>query len=109
MAQTTDTETTATRNGHRSSDAAAFRDTRAAAVLAYCSRLCAPERIAEAVEATFERALSDGDGALDARLRASMRYEAAARTPGARLADDGDAPAVRRMVERVADGHRGGT
>ena len=116
MAQTTDTETTATRNGHGANgEATAFRDTRAAAVLAYCSRLCAPERIAEAVDATFERALSDADdaqqrgGARDARLRAAMRYEAALRTPGARVADHGDVPAVRRMVERVADGHRGGT
>src|SRR5919199_4255966 len=36
-------------------DLAAFYDRRAAAALAYCSRLCAPEAIADAVEAAFAR------------------------------------------------------
>ena len=34
---------------------AAFYDRRAAAALAYCSKVCAPESIADAVEAAFAR------------------------------------------------------
>src|SRR3954462_12723233 len=67
-------------------DLAAFYDRRAAAALAYCSRLCAPEAIADAVEAAFARvfeAAASGaatpPGALDALLRSAVRSEAARR------------------------------
>src|SRR4051794_13159687 len=68
-------------------DLAAFYDRRAAAALAYCSRLCAPDAIADAVEAAFARVFeaaaagdvrSDED--LDSRLRAAVRSEAATRS-----------------------------
>src|SRR5215218_8681462 len=70
----------------RGADLAAFYDRRAAAALAYCSRLCAPEAIADAVEAAFARvfeAAAGGeaadDAALDRRLRSAVRTEAARR------------------------------
>src|SRR3954471_2726290 len=74
----------------RGADLAAFYDRRAAAALAYCSRLCAPYSIADAVEAAFARvfeAAAAGEAtdqrALDAQLRAAVRAEAARRAPPA--------------------------
>src|SRR3954464_1307238 len=70
----------------RGPDLAAFYDRRAAAALAYCSRLCAPHAIADAVEASFARvfeAAAAGEAAdepaLGRRLRSAVRTEAAAR------------------------------
>src|SRR3954447_24384959 len=89
----------------RGADLAAFYDRRAAAALAYCSRLCAPESIGEAVEAAFARvfeASAAGDAtdeaALDARLRSAVRSEAARRASAAAAG----VPA-RRLLERLAD------
>ncbi len=89
---------------------AAFYDRRAAAALAYCSKICAPAAIADAVEASFARvfeaAASNGaldEEALDASLRASVRSEAAARASAATAG----VPA-RRLLERLADPGRGG-
>src|SRR5256885_13863863 len=74
----------------RGADLAAFYARRAAAALAYCSRLCAPESIGEAVEAAFARvfeASAAGDAtdeaALDGRLRSAVRSEAARRASAA--------------------------
>src|SRR3954471_19173573 len=91
-------------------DLAAFYDRRAAAALAYCSRLCAPEAIADAVEASFARvfeAAAAGEAtdepALDARLRSAVRSEAARRASPA-----GAGVPARRLLERLADPNRGG-
>ena len=91
-------------------DLAAFYDRRAAAALAYCSRLCAPEAIADAVEAAFGRvfdAAASGerfdDDALDAKLRSAVRGESARRASAATAG----MPA-RRLLERLADSNRGG-
>ena len=91
-------------------DLAAFYDRRAAAALAYCSRLCAPEAIADAVEAAFARvfdAAASGepldDAALDDRLRSAVRGESARRASAATAG----MPA-RRLLERLADANRGG-
>ena len=91
-------------------DLAAFYDRRAAAALAYCSRLCAPEAIADAVEAAFARvfdAAASGepldDDALDDRLRSAVRGESARRASAATAG----MPA-RRLLERLADSNRGG-
>jgi sortase A len=83
---------------------AAFYDRRAPAALAYCSRLCAPESIADAVEAAFagvfEAAAGDeplaGD-ALDRRLRSAVRQAAAERAP----APEASAAGARRLFERT--------
>ncbi|MEA2391903.1 MAG: sortase, partial [Solirubrobacteraceae bacterium] len=91
-------------------DLAAFYDRRAAAALAYCSRLCAPEAIADAVEASFARVFearpevdaSDGE-ALDRSLRSAVRTESASRASAA----TSGMPA-RRLLERLADPNRGG-
>src|SRR3954469_9169385 len=71
-------------------DLAAFYDRRAAAALAYCSRLCAPEAIADAGEASVARVCEAAAGgeagdeeALDKRLRTAVRTEAAVRAAGA--------------------------
>jgi sortase A len=89
---------------------AAFYDRRAAAALAYCSKVCAPGTIADAVEASFarvfERAAADGatdDDSLDASLRSAVRSESAARSSTATAG----VPA-RRLLERLADPTRGG-
>src|SRR4051812_18435702 len=86
----------------RGADLAAFYDRRAAAALAYCARLCAPEAIADAVEASFARvfeAAAAGEAiderALDARLRSAVRSEAARRASPA-----GAGVPARRAVER---------
>src|SRR3954451_21315095 len=70
----------------RGADLAAFYDRRAAAALAYCSRLCTPEAIGAAVEAAFARvfeAAAAGEAvdedALERRLRSAVRSEAARR------------------------------
>ncbi len=91
-------------------DLAAFYDRRAAAALAYCSRLCAPEAIADAVEAAFARvfdAAASGeafdDDALDEQLRSAVRGESARRASAATAG----MPA-RRLLERLADSNRGG-
>jgi sortase A len=91
-------------------DLAAFYDRRAAAALAYCSRLCAPEAIADAVEAAFARVFDAAaagerldDDALDARLRSAVRSESARRASAATAG----MPA-RRLLERLADSNRGG-
>src|SRR4051812_22785715 len=89
---------------------AAFYDRRAAAALAYCSKVCAPETIADAVEASFAR-LFEGvaagqptdDESLDRSLRTAVRAESAARSSAATAG----VPA-RRLLERLADPNRGG-
>jgi sortase A len=92
-------------------DLAAFHGRRAAAAVAYCSRVCAPDAIADAVEAAFARAfeaVQAGEApdldALDQRLRSAVRNEAAARASSATAG----VPA-RRLLERLADPSRGGT
>src|SRR4051794_27439625 len=94
----------------RGPDLAAFYDRRAAAALAYCARLCPPEAIADAVEASFARVFEAAAGgeatdeeALDRSLRAAVRTQAAARTSAATTG----IPA-RRVLERLADPNRGG-
>jgi sortase A len=89
---------------------AAFYDRRAAAALAYCSRLCAPHTIADAVEASFARVFeaaatgeATDDESLERRLRSAVRAEAAARSSTATAG----VPA-RRLLERLADPNRGG-
>ena len=89
---------------------AAFYDRRAAAALAYCSKICAPTAIADAVEASFARvfeaAAAGGaldDEALDKSLRAAVRTEAAARASSATAG-----VRARRLLERLADPNRGG-
>jgi len=69
---------------------AAFYDRRAAAALAYCSKVCAPEAISDAVEASFARVFegvasggATDDEALDRSLRAAVRTEAAGRASAA--------------------------
>ena len=63
---------------------ATFYDRRAPAALAYCARVCPPEAIAGAVEASFARALSQGVpddlDELDRRLRFALRAESADRS-----------------------------
>src|SRR5215213_6958896 len=93
----------------RGAGLAAFYDRRAAAALAYCSRLCAPEAIADAVEAAFARVFEaaaagedSGPRALDARLRSAVRSEAARRASPA-----GAGVPARRLLERLADPSRG--
>src|SRR4051794_6634927 len=94
----------------RGADLAAFYDRRAAAALAYCARLCAPEAIADAVDASFARVFeaaaageATDDAALDRSPRAAVRRRAA---PRPRAATAG-VPA-RRLLERLADPNRGG-
>lgn len=94
----------------RGADLAAFYDRRAAAALAYCSRLCAPEAIAEAVEAAFARVFEASaagevveEHALERRLRSAVRSEAARRA-----AQSGGGMPARRLLERLADPGRGG-
>jgi sortase A len=89
---------------------ATFYDRRAAAALAYCSRLCAPDAIAEAVEASFARVFeaaaagrASDDQALDRLLRSAVRNESASRASAATAG----MPA-RRLLERLADPNRGG-
>lgn len=91
-------------------DLAAFYDRRAAAALAYCSRLCAPDAIADAVEASFARVFESAAGggpgdeeALDRSLRTAVRGESAARASAATAGVP-----VRRLFERLADPSRGG-
>src|SRR3954471_942739 len=76
----------------RGADLAAFYDRRAAAALAYCSRLCAPETIADAVDADLARFFGAGaageardDEALDRLLRSAVRSEAATRAAAGRV------------------------
>jgi sortase A len=94
----------------RGADLAAFYDRRAAAALAYCSRLCAPDAIADAVEAAFARVFeaaargeAHDDEALDRLLRSAVRSEAATRSSAGRTG----VPA-RKLLERLADPNRGG-
>jgi sortase A len=89
---------------------AAFYDRRAAAALAYCSKVCAPEAISDAVEAAFARvfegAAASGetdDETLDRSLRTAVRTEAASRSSAA----SSGVPA-RRLLERLADPNRAG-
>src|SRR5881227_202386 len=62
---------------------AAFYERRAPAALAYCARVCPPEAVTGAMEASFARALADGVpddlDELEARLRSALRAEAADR------------------------------
>jgi sortase A len=89
---------------------AAFYDRRAAAALAYCSKVCAPEAIADAVEASFARvfeaAAAGGptdDDSLDASLRSAVRTESAGRSSAATAGIS-----ARRLLDRFADPSRGG-
>src|SRR4051794_41907953 len=89
---------------------AAFYDRGAAAALAYCSKICAPAAIADAVEASFARVFEAAaagapldDESLDKGLRAAVRSEAAARASSATAG----VPA-RRLLERLADPDPGG-
>ncbi len=87
-----------------------YYETRAAAVLAYCSRLCAPSQIGAAVEASFaelRNAVSDGrpsDAELDAQLRLTTRAAAAERSGASLPLRAPDVPAARRLYQRFVDG-----
>jgi sortase A len=94
----------------RGADLAAFYDRRAAAALAYCSRLCTPTAIADAVEAAFARVFeasaageATDEAALERRLRSAVRSEAARRA-----STSGSGVPARRLLERLADPNRGG-
>jgi sortase A len=89
---------------------AAFYDRRAAAALAYCSKVCAPEAIADAVEAAFARVFEGAaagagtdDETLDQSLRSAVRAESAARSSAATAGIS-----ARRLLDRFADPSRGG-
>lgn len=88
---------------------------RSAAALAACSRLCAPDRIGEALEAAFAEVFDaasageiEDEHALDRRLRAAVRSAAADRFGSELSLTAGPPPAgARRVADRVAGAARG--